>query len=187
MTILNDKVYIDNTSPSRLRWKVDVYSGNTLNHISKHAGDIAGGYDKTRNYWKVQILGKQYLIHRVIWELVNGAIPKGHIVDHIDGDGSNNDISNLRCVLPKINSRNRKKNVSSKAVRIGIRFRLIDNNTYVISTIRNYEDNNYISKTFSVKKLGIMEAFKQAVIFRQNKLAIINENGACYSERHINN
>lgn len=34
-------------------------------------------------------------IHRVVWEHYNGPIPEGYVVHHIDGDKTNNDISNL--------------------------------------------------------------------------------------------
>ena len=34
-------------------------------------------------------------LHRYIWELSNGEIPKGYEIHHIDGDKANNDITNL--------------------------------------------------------------------------------------------
>lgn len=34
-------------------------------------------------------------LHRTVWEYHNGEIPQGYHVHHIDGDRSNNDISNL--------------------------------------------------------------------------------------------
>lgn len=37
-------------------------------------------------------------LHRDVWEHHNGAIPDGHHIHHIDGDTSNNDISNLECI-----------------------------------------------------------------------------------------
>ena len=38
-------------------------------------------------------------LHRDVWEFHNGPIPEGYHVHHIDGDTTNNDISNL-CCLP---------------------------------------------------------------------------------------
>ena len=35
-------------------------------------------------------------MHRDVWEFYNGQIPKGHHIHHIDGDVTNNDISNLQ-------------------------------------------------------------------------------------------
>lgn len=37
-------------------------------------------------------------MHRYVWEYYNGTIPDGYEVHHIDGDKSNNDISNL-CLM----------------------------------------------------------------------------------------
>ena len=45
-------------------------------------------------YW--QRRGKR--LHRMVWEHHHGPVPKGHHVHHIDGDRSNNDISNLECL-----------------------------------------------------------------------------------------
>ena len=38
-------------------------------------------------------------IHQAVWEHFNGKIPKGYIIHHIDGDKSNNDISNLQLMI----------------------------------------------------------------------------------------
>jgi hypothetical protein len=35
-------------------------------------------------------------MHREVWSFYNGDIPKGHHIHHIDGDVTNNDISNLQ-------------------------------------------------------------------------------------------
>ena len=42
--------------------------------------------------------GKQCRVHRGCWEAHRGAIPKGYIVHHIDGDRMNNAIENLACL-----------------------------------------------------------------------------------------
>lgn len=39
-------------------------------------------------------------VHRIIWMLHNGAIPDDKVVDHIDDDKTNNDISNLQLLSP---------------------------------------------------------------------------------------
>ena len=49
-------------------------------------------------YWKVTIDGKVYGVHRLLWEKANGAIPEGYVIDHIDRNPMNNDLSNLRAV-----------------------------------------------------------------------------------------
>lgn len=47
-----------------------------------------------------------YKMHRVVIELFIGPIPKGYVVDHIDGNPSNNNINNLRVCTQKENIHN---------------------------------------------------------------------------------
>lgn len=72
-------------------------------------------------YRLVKLLGKTYRLHRVIWELHNGAIPDGMEIDHIDGDTNNNKLSNLRLVTKSQNAFNR-KNHTGKTLPKGIVF-----------------------------------------------------------------
>lgn len=51
--------------------------------------------------------GKKYKAHRVFWEMVNGAIPVGMTIDHIDQDSTNNRIENLRLASQADQHRNR--------------------------------------------------------------------------------
>lgn len=51
---------------------------------------------------------RRYYAHRVIWEMHFGEIKKGMCIDHIDGDGLNNRMSNLRLVSLSDNQRNRR-------------------------------------------------------------------------------
>ena len=51
-------------------------------------------------YWIVSLMSdngyrKMWLLHRLIWTAVNGEIPKGFQINHIDEDKSNNTIFNL--------------------------------------------------------------------------------------------
>lgn len=60
-----------------------------------------------RNYRKVIYKGKGYFVHRLIWIFHYGDIPSNLVIDHIDGDKSNNAISNLRTVTQQQNCHNR--------------------------------------------------------------------------------
>lgn len=80
-----------------LRWRVDRCA-------QIKAGDIAG----TRNaagYISVNCLGRRYLAHRLIWLIWHGEEPPP-VVDHIDCDGTNNRIENLRAADKSKNSAN---------------------------------------------------------------------------------
>ena len=79
-------------------------------------GAIAGSVNNF-GYMHVGLKGKQYKIHRVAWFLYYGVEPTLDI-DHINGDRSDNRISNLRELSRKDNqiaaSKNRHKNTNSK-------------------------------------------------------------------------
>lgn len=65
--------------------------------------------EKTGNYRRVQCYGslggKHYSVHKIVWECFNGPIPKGYEINHIDGDPSNNALSNLELVIHQDNCR----------------------------------------------------------------------------------
>lgn len=69
------------------------------------AGDAAGAYDE-RGYCVIGLLGKRHYAHRLAVLLETGQWPSD-VVDHIDGDRSNNRWSNLRCVSVALNTQNR--------------------------------------------------------------------------------
>lgn len=54
-------------------------------------------------YKRVTIDNHVYSIHRLIWETFNGPIPEGMLVDHINGNRSNNALYNLRLVTQSDN------------------------------------------------------------------------------------
>ena len=49
---------------------------------------------------------KTYQVHRIVWEMSNGPIPERMVVDHINGDPSDNRLQNLRLATPMQNQRN---------------------------------------------------------------------------------
>lgn len=52
---------------------------------------------------------KRHYGHRIAWLLAVGPIPPGMVIDHIDGDGTNNRLTNLRAVSKSANQRNRRR------------------------------------------------------------------------------
>ena len=72
--------------------------------------EVPTGCDAGRGYRQINMNGKKYYIHRLIFLYHHGYLPK--YLDHIDGDPSNNDISNLRKATKQENNTNRKKNKS---------------------------------------------------------------------------
>lgn len=65
------------------------------------------GTPDSKGYMKVEIDGKEDRIHRIIWRHVHGPIPAGMVIDHINGNKSDNRIENLRLATCAQNSQNR--------------------------------------------------------------------------------
>jgi hypothetical protein len=68
------------------------------------SGQIAGSL-RPDGYVFTQINKRRFMNHRLAWLYVNGVWPSDEI-DHIDGDRSNNRISNLRPATSKQNKEN---------------------------------------------------------------------------------
>ncbi len=79
-------------------WKVKLRNGMNI-------GDVAGTKD-SNGYLVVAYKRKRYYCHRLAWTYIYGDVP--NIIDHIDGDKSNNKINNLRNSTYTENARNQK-------------------------------------------------------------------------------
>lgn len=71
----------------------------------RQSGTEAG--TPSNGYLAARIDYKQYKVHRIIWEMMNGPIPDGYQIDHIDGNRMNNVLSNLRLATPSQQVMNR--------------------------------------------------------------------------------
>ena len=70
-------------------------------------GDVAGGLSGY-GYIDIGFESKNHRAHRIIWEMVNGSIPDGYEIDHINGVRNDNRLTNLRLVDRIGNMRNRR-------------------------------------------------------------------------------
>lgn len=75
---------------------------------AKH-GSIAGGKTQA-GYVRIKLGGKEYLAHRLAWFIMNGPIPDGYEIDHINGIRDDNRICNLRLANPQQQRANAKIN-----------------------------------------------------------------------------
>jgi len=88
----------------------------------KKAGFVKRSEGSQCSYLSICVSGGQYLAHRLVWFYVYGCWPSGEI-DHIDGDGKNNKIENLRDVDSQSNAKNRPVQNNNKIGIIGVRER----------------------------------------------------------------
>lgn len=78
------------------KWLIDVEEGKIL---SKKLNKYIGTVNKD-NYLQVRAAQgyKETFIHQYIWMCVNGDIPEGYQIHHIDGNRQNNSIYNLTLI-----------------------------------------------------------------------------------------
>lgn len=65
-------------------------------------GDEAGSIN-SKGYKCLKLKGNNYKAHRIIYEMHHGKIPEDMVIDHINGDKSDNRIENLQCVTDRYN------------------------------------------------------------------------------------
>jgi hypothetical protein len=72
---------------------------------TKNAGNEALRNPHGKSHYSGNVFGEVHLAHRVAWAIHFGQSDFG-MIDHIDGNGRNNQISNLRLASRQINSQN---------------------------------------------------------------------------------
>lgn len=86
--------------------------------IKRFAGKLAG-WVSSDGYSNVRINGKAYRYHRIVWLVHFGKWPDNYI-DHINGDISDNRISNLRDVDKYENAHNMRRPSNNSTGMIGV-------------------------------------------------------------------
>lgn len=83
-------------------------------------GDVAGS-PHAMGYLQIGVAQQKFLVHRLAWFYVHGVWPPEQI-DHIDGNRTNNAISNLRLASRSDNQCNRGVSRNNTTGRKGVRF-----------------------------------------------------------------
>ena len=93
-------------------WELFDYDPETGDLSNRETGHVYGSRknksgDRAK-YISVWLDGGRYFAHRVIWTMVNGQIPEGMTIDHINLDSRDNRITNLRLATTNQQQQNRR-------------------------------------------------------------------------------
>lgn len=170
------------------------YIENGLSCLVRKNGKEVGYTDCYNGfyYWRTMHLGKSLRVHRIIYEMFNGKIPDGYVINHINSDSLDNKISNLECVTPAEN--NRRAIMHTKSIpksnntsgENGVVMQTCSGILY--ASARWYDlDGVQHSKSFNVDKLGKEIAVKLAKEYRENKLSEIHSESFDYKDLNFRN
>ena len=90
-----------------LIWKSPPLRNSYL--IGKNAGNL-----NEHGYVQIRLNRKNFLVHRIIWAIEKGF--ESAMIDHINGNRSDNRIENLKHSNPRLNSNNLKRHREGKLV-----------------------------------------------------------------------
>ena len=124
-------------------------------------GDEVGSVNSA-GYLVAKVLGKSYLVHRLIYQYHHGELPL--IVDHKDNNPLNNAIENLRAATHAENRQNAKLRKDNKSGTKGVSFDAINkvwkvqvncnNKAYRIGNFKDLELAELVSKMAREKLHG---------------------------------
>lgn len=158
-------VKYDEKSPTQLVWSTDRYRKGFL---FRKAGSTAGRINNTNKYNNLSIFNKDYSIHRLVWVLHHGEIPDDMVIDHIDGNKTNNLISNLRCVTQSKNCKTARKQKKSNTGFQGISE---NKNAYIVRWTEDLYNPSSKTFRFNPKINDKNTAFELALNFRNELVA----------------
>ena len=143
----------DTSSPSCLRWKNGKSNGK---HLTMKPMDVAGWIGSNNGggrRWSVTFNRKTKYVHRIIWELFNGPIPEGMVIDHVNGDSLDNKIENLECKTREENMQNKKGCSNNTSGKTGVSIQKKDGLPYFVKAYY-FVSGKITVKGFSILLLG---------------------------------
>jgi len=174
--------YYDESSKSCLRWKINIYFGRNHSRLRIAAGEACGTRNAIKGHWSVGYSHKYFPVHRVVWELFYGKIPKGFFIDHLNQDSSDNRIGNLRIVSNAVNKRNSGKYSNNSSGVTGVRKVKMRKNWYWQAHWAGVSKRT--TKNYNINTHGEEKAFELACIARKEQISNLNSVGYGYSENH---
>ncbi len=155
-----------NNKTGNFTWLVTVSNRAMKGSIAGYTGNTIG-----KNYTSIRIDGKLFRAHRLAWVYVYGHISNTIEIDHIDGNGVNNIINNLRIVTSTGNSKNTRLRIDNKSGVTGVSWDKSRNKWTAQISIQGKQE-----------PLGRFYSFEDAVICRKRAE---HENGYHYNHGSI--
>ena len=90
-------------------WRTGIFYWLKRPAKNVQVGDVAGCFDKSTGYHKIQLNKCAYKTHRLAWLFITGNDPGELQIDHRDHDESNNAADNLRLANSSQNGMNRRQ------------------------------------------------------------------------------
>jgi malate synthase len=123
----------------------------------------------------------------LVWFITYGKFPDG-VIDHLDGDPSNNRIENLRDVPQRVNMQNRKKfNRIEVDLPTGVKVGNRNKFDEILGYAAQWYDMNgkLCAVYFGIREYHTLEAALAAAIARRDiEVNHLKDLGAAYTERH---
>lgn len=157
------KYFNYDSSTGKLYWKL---RATKLSKIGQPAGCVSGTLPDA-GYVIIDLFGKRYQAHRLIWLFVHGSLPDKQI-DHINHDRTDNRLANLRLATNHTNMKNKSLYVTNKSGYSGV----------------EPHGNNWkarIGVDGTKVLLGVFSTFEEAVAARQAGEKLLN-----YHKNHGN-
>lgn len=168
-------LYLDQTSPSGLRWKVTVCSTATKD-------SVAGCYSETVKFpcWRLKLDKVAMILARVLWFMHYKEPPRG-VIDHRNGNTKDHSINNLREVTLKVNNENRK--VGNETGLPGVYLREDKYGNLIFRCQGTDSAGKRWSRVFSTVKYGYEAALRMA---KECRLAMEDSNNTQTRRKTLN-
>jgi hypothetical protein len=122
-------------------------------------------------------------VHRIVWILHHGSLDNDLVIDHLNGDQSDNRLCNLRAITPDVNARNQRRYANTSTGITGVN--IYTNKAGYEMAVATYRTNGKQKhKSFSTNKYGTERALLLAQTWRDTNIKALELQGIFYSERH---